>query len=314
MAWNHAYRLTFGTSIPLNKLTNENGSFTKPIDIGANVSKVKNKANAYELTEHQLSFSISKDNNKEPNRAEITIVNASDNLVNYLTNNVKNSIAVVFDAGFEDQELKRLFSGTVHKVSDKKQGEDRNTRVTLKDGAVNVQESITSRSYPKGTKYATIMQDLSQDLGTPVGKISIQDNTTTSSPMFFVGSTAKNMNNIAASINHNFSIQDGAVYVTSNTHRFKNSVLAVTSNTGLIGSPEPLSMSEKKSKKNKNPGEGIKFTMALEGSILPETTIYVKSDVYDGYFKVTKVTHSGSYEEDQWTTDVEAVYVDKVAK
>jgi hypothetical protein len=312
--WLHAYSLKFGTGVPLSKLMGENGSFINPIDISYNIQKSNAKPNAYELTEHHITFNIKKDNNKEPNESEIVIYNASDNLVNYISNNIKNNLAITLDAGYIG-EVKRLFSGTVAKISDKKQGEDRMTTLMCKDGAVNVKESITSRSYPKGTPIKNIFKDLSSDLGTTVGRIAIDaQQSVLPGPIAFVGSTAKNIHRIASSINHNFSIQDGALYITPADKRLKNFVTAITPETGLIGSPETLSMHETKNKKNKNPGDGIKFSCQLDGAITPETTIYVKSKNYDNYFKVTKVTHSGSYEDGEWKTDVECVYVSQVAE
>lgn len=306
----HQYRLRFGTGVPLSQNLSTNSSFTVPVDLDKNIQDSKGRTNAYELTTHQISFTIKKDNNKEPNSAEITIFNLDDNLVNYIKTNVENYLVIILEAGWVG-EVKTVFKGTVAKIIDKWERETRQTTLKCADGAVNVKEALTSRTYPAGTSYNQIFNDLAKDLGTPVGRIEIDSSVpTTTTPVSFVGGTSNQLGNLASGINHSYSIQDGSIYVLPNNKRFTQQSAYLSDETGLKQGPEPLSQGEKKSKKNKTPANGVSLECQLDGAIIPDSTIYVKARGYDGAFRVTKVTHKGSYEESEWTTRVEAVPID----
>lgn len=312
--WLYAYRLRFGTPFNLTKILDGNSSFSSAVDIDKSVQTSKDKKNAYELTTHQISFTITKDNGKEPNKASIVIYNLDDDMVNYIANNIDNTLAIVLEAGYTG-EIKTILKGTVAKISDKWDRGTRQTTLKCTDGGANSGEAMTSRSYPAGTKVKQVFKDLSTDLGTTTGRIEIDTSLDTfNSPLAIMGNTSSQLSKLAESINHNFSVQDGATYVTPKTKRLSQVSAYISEETGLKDSPEPLSQGEKKSKKNKTPTNGIGFSCQLDGSILPEGTVYLKFKTYDGAYKVTKVTHTGSYEGSEWTTKVEAVKVDGVIK
>lgn len=308
----HAYRLRFGTPVNISKIVNDSYSFTTPIDLDKNVQTSKDKKNAYELTTHHISFTISKDNGKEPNKAEITIFNLDDDLVNYINNNIDHSLAIILEAGFVG-EIKTIFKGTVAKIADKWDTGTRQTKLRCTDGGLNVGEAMTSRSYPAGTPVKNVFKDLAGDLGTTLGAIEIDTSLSTfNAPVGFVGNTSAQIGKLAESINHNYSIQDGAIYITPRNKRLPQQSAYLSDLTGLKNDPEPLSQGSKKNKKNKTPSDGVGFSCQLDGSILPESTVYVDSRSFKGALKVTKVTHTGGYEESEWTTRVEAVKIDAV--
>lgn len=312
---NHAYRLVIGSPVPLKaSLSSTDSSFTSPVNLDAQVQNSKNKANAYELTTHQIEFKIIKDDSKDPNKCYVTVINMSDDTVNYLASNVKNNLAVIFEAGYEmGDPIKTIFKGTVEKVEDRKVGVDRETRLIFGDGTINITEATTSRSYPKGTPTKNIFTDLVKDLGTSVGQLIVDSSYAyAQGPVAFVGGTAKNIKKFADNINHSFSIQDGAAYIVPNTKRLAKTSAYISPETGLKGSPEPLTQKGKKASTNKNPENGIKFECQLDGSIIPTSTVWVKSSQYDSAFKVTKVEHSGNFEGDDWTTTVECLLVSGV--
>lgn len=311
--WLHKYRLRFGTPMNIGKALDVNSSFTVPIDIDKSVQSSKDKRNAYELTTHNISFTITKDNTKDPNKASIVIFNLDDDIVNYINNNIDNTLAVVLEAGYETSEIKTILKATVSKIIDKWDKGTRQTTLKCTDGGANTGEAVTSRSYPAGTSIKNVFNDLSKDLGTTVGRIEIDDGVSVfNAPVGFMGSTSSQLAKLADSINHNFSIQDGATYITPRTKRLSQTAAYLSDETGLKSAPEPLSQGEKKSKKNKTPSNGVSFDCQLDGSILPETTVYVKTRNYDGAYKVTKVIHKGEFEGDEWSTTVEAIKIDAV--
>ena len=49
---------------------------------------------------------------------------------------------------------------------------------------------------------------------------------------------------------------------------------------------------------------GLVVTTELNGAILPESTIYLKSLKYTGFYKVVYLTHKGDLEGGDWTTEL----------
>lgn len=319
---NHAYKLTIGIPSSSNsKLDKKTSSYKGAVDLDTSTQSSSSKTNAYELTTYQIMFSIKKDNNKEPNKSSITIVNLNDDTVNYINNNIKNNLAIILAVGYENEELIQVFKGTVQWISDTKDGTDRQTELHCLDGGINLMEARTSRSYPKGTKYSRVVNDLITDLGTTRGSVNITNDKTLPSSIAISGNTGTNLNNITRSIDHNFSIQDGSAYVTPQDGRLPANSAYISSETGLIGSPQPFHNDikpakkvTKKTKKNKKPTDGVRFKCEINGSILPEKTIYLKSKNYDGAFKVVSVVHKGNYEGNDWTSEVEVVSVSAIVR
>lgn len=317
---NRAYKLLIGSATDTTQKRTKNSSFKSTVDLDDKLENTsKSSSNLYLLTQHQISFNIKKDNNKDPNKAEITVYNLSDDTVNYINRSIRNNLAVALAVGYEGQELIMIFKGTVQWVSDVFDGTERKTALHCLDGGINIAEARTSRSYPKGTKVKTIVKDLVKDLGTTEGNIHIDTEEAVSSSVAFCGNTSHYLEGICRGIDHNVSIQDGSIYVTPRSQMSGARSAYISAETGLIGSPEPFhndikptAKVTKTSKKAKKPTDGVKFKCQINGAILPEKTIWLKSRQYDGGFKVVSVTHTGDKEGKQWTTEVESVSVSAI--
>ena len=228
-------------------------------------------------------------------------------------------MAVALAVGYEGEELVMVFKGTIQWVSDTFDSVDRKTTLHCLDGGINIAEARTSRSYPKGTKIKRVVTDLVKDLGTTEGNIHVDNDQTLSSATAMCGNTSHYLEHICKSIDHNVSIQDGSVYVTPRSQMSSARSAYISPETGLIGSPEPFHNDikptkkvTKSSKKAKKPTDGVKFKCQMNGAILPEKTIWLKSRDYDGPFKVVSVSHNGDKEGKEWVTEVECVSVSEI--
>lgn len=304
-------------------------TFGKPVYIGktaTNISKLVNlggENNAYYVSNEtgpaNIEFEIKKDNSKEPNKGYITLYNLSDDTVNYLDANQREAISVVLEAGY-DGENQMLFSGTVEFVQDKWDGNTRITKLILGDATNNLLTSKTSRSYRKGTPLDTVLNELISDLRLPTGKVIKFGSATTQQAMAFSGSASQSLAKLAANTGSTFSVQDGAVYWTKQGKRLKQSVFEISSETGMHDSPTPQNpepakrrLEKKSKKKKKSTGNtaaeikedaGLVVVTALNGAILPESTVYVKSIKYTGFYKVVYLSHKGELEGGDWVTQL----------
>lgn len=272
----------------------------------------KNSArNGYLLNEHNLSFEIVKDDSDKTNRGYITIINTSDEVVDYLESNINNAVAVIFEAGYLDEneeQLKTVFKGNVERVEDTFDKESRTTKLILGDSTVNVREAITSRYYPSGTPIKTVFKDLTKDLGLSIGNLeTIDESKVTRRSYSWMGKSNTIMKDLAKELEADYSIQDGQVYIIKYGKLLKHRVAYISESSGMIGTPQPLSQSDGKAQSDNVPTKGIRLTCLLDGAIKPGSTIYVKSKKYDGAYKVTKVIHKGEYEGNSWESQIEAV-------
>lgn len=317
---NRAYKLLIGSATNTIQKRTKNSAFKSTVDLDTKLGTTeKSSSNLYLLQDHQITFSIKKDNNKDPNQAEIVVYNLSDDTVNYINRGIRNNLAVALAVGYEGEELVMVFKGTIQWVSDTFDSVDRKTILHCLDGGINIAEARTSRSYPKGTKIKRVVTDLVKDLGTTEGNIHVDNDQTLSSATAMCGNTSHYLEHICKSIDHNVSIQDGSVYVTPRSQMSSARSAYISPETGLIGSPEPFHNDikptkkvTKSSKKAKKPTDGVKFKCQMNGAILPEKTIWLKSRDYDGPFKVVSVSHNGDKEGKEWVTEVECVSVSEI--
>lgn len=319
---NRVYKLLIGAATDTSTKRTKNSSFKSTVDLDTKISSTtKSSSNLYLLQDHQISFSVRKDNNKDPNQAQITLFNLGDDTVNYINRSIRNNLAVALAVGYEGQDLVLIFKGTVQWVSDTFDNTDRRTVLHCLDGGINIAEARTTRSYPKGTQVKRMIADLVKDLGAIEGNIHVSSSQTLSSASVMCGNTSHYLDNLCRSIDHNFSIQDGSVFITPRSQMSNARSAYISSETGLIGSPEPFHNDikptqkvTKSSKKAKKPTDGVKFRCEMNGAILPEKTVWLKSHDYDGAFKVVSVVHTGDREGRDWITEVESVSVSAIIK
>lgn len=306
----------------------------RPVVIGekpVNIEKFANtsKGDAYEIKDLHIDFSVKKDNSKEPNKGYITVFNLSDEVVNYLSVNQRESLAVMLHAGYNGDE-KLIFSGTVEYVEDNFEAETRETKFILGDGTLNLTTATTARSYRKGTALNSVLNDLINDLKLPKGRIIDFGSQTLQTSMAFTGNASQNLANLAKNTGSTFSVQDGAVYWTREGSRFNNVMFEISEEGGMVGTPTPkqpssskkLIKAKAKTKADEAAGKtpkattkkakehdikedvGMTVSTLLNGAILPESTVYLNTRYHKGFYKVAELTHRGGYETGEWVTEL----------
>lgn len=291
------------------------------------------KQNAYRITDLQIDFDIKKDNTHRANLGTISITNLSDEIVDYINENASNRLAVLLKAGYKDQGMQVIVQAEVSHFEDNWNSDltTRTTKLTLSDGETALLTATTSRAYRKGTLLNKILDDLILDMNLPKGRIVPYVATETLSySKSFTGIASDNLKNLADATGRTFSVQDGAVYYTVLGKALKQNILQLDYDSGLIGIPSVRAMSAKQlyeldikktkakntevKKKIENKEDvGLTVTCLLNGAIIPETTIYLKSKYVTGFFKAVEVAHTGSYESDgdsSWTTELKLAEVD----
>lgn len=296
-----SYNFVIGTPVKLDGNT---------VNIQQKIDKSEN--NAYQIKDSlQIEFQVTKDNSEKPNKAYVTVYNLSDSIVNYLKSNLDQSLAGLLEAGYDGVNY-QLFCGSIEYLEDVWDDKciTRKTKFIFGDATQNLTKTKSSRSYRAGTPISKVINDLSSDLKLPIGRIVNVSGSLPSSESFS-GNAAQNLKNICSRYNLNFHIQDGAIYIDSQGKRFEEQVLLISEDTGMIGSPTPkqpyMSKVAKAAQDATKEDVGLQVKTMMYGPIIPSSTVYLKSREYEGFYKVVKLEHNGSYEGGDWSTTLDLV-------
>lgn len=290
------YKFTIGKPVSTTGVTNISDFLGDPKNQTAYLIEAK----VGDYSPANLSFQITKNTSKEPNKGSITVCNLSDDLVNYLEQNADNNLACVLEVGFDGINT-QVFAGTVDFIEDTFNEHTRETKFELGDASLNIRTSSTSRSYAKGTNYNSVVSDLLSDLRLPIGRFDKSSGVLPYS-MSFTGKAITSLSKVADICGCNFSVQDGSAYWVDNNKSSSTALFEISEDSGMKGSPKILNTNKKKKNKKKKEEDkdseeaGLEVTCALNGAILPEMVIYLVSKKYTGFYKVLEVNHNGEYE------------------
>lgn len=272
---------------------------------------IKSKPNSFLMNEHHITFSIGKNNKQTTNKAHISVYNPSRDLVDYLELFSTEKVSCVLKAGYE-YKIMEIFRGTIEKFEFSFKDPSSVLKLTLTDGGQNLKEALSSRYYPVGTPYKTIVEDLAQDMGLPVANVIVNTDTQSiNKPIYINGKTSLNLDRLARELKANCSVVDGSLWWLPEDIRLKDPVLKLTADSGLLYEVEAYNDNSANASLDTSANKkGIKFTSLLNGLIAPNATVYVQSSdkKYDSYYKVVSCSHKGGYQSSEaWQTEAIAI-------
>lgn len=266
--------------------------------------KVSLQLDTLVITDLRITFKIEKDSKPEPNKATVSVYNLNDESRAKVQ---KKDAAIVLQAGYPDT-IAQIFSGTVSKVANVREGADWITKIITGDGEKQYRTARVSESFNAG---ATI-QEVAKKL---IGKIGLKEGnaiTELSKGDFSRGLQdfangkavnglgSKELGRLLKSVGYDYSIQDGALQILKPNQSSKLQTVELNSGTGLIGSPE-----------FGETGEGAKKTVTLRATSLlnpkyvPGGKVHLQSQTKSGYFYITKVSHEGDSFGGSWYSKLE---------
>lgn len=272
----------------------------------------RNAVDGYLITDHEMSFDIKKTEDSAKNVAEIQVKNLSKSLIKYVMSNRGKDLYVRLSVGYVG-EVKKLFEGTLKDSSASDDNVDTILTLSLVDGIVNSQ-AITSRVYPKGTKFSIIADDLRKDSALPVGRIvPIPENLVTPTPLSLFGNSYDKLAVITNLFDYSFSVESGKCYILPKKDSLQDSVAYISANSGLIGSVQNLIVKNDKhsaTAATESNSERIRFSCQMDASIYPPLSVYVYDPKggYDGIYKVERAAFASSgFNQGSWRVTVDCI-------
>jgi hypothetical protein len=252
------------------------------------------------LTGLDISFCIEKTLAREPNTAEFKIWNLNDRNRKYLRDQVR--VPVTLKAGYENA-MGLLFRGDLSEAFSEREGPDWVTTIRSGDGLESLQSSRINKSFKAGTPIIDILKEISTSLGINVGDAIAflekrgfsSNNKKLLNGAVLSGSASNELDKWLKSVGLEGSVQDGALQVLVSGQALERTAVLLSSETGLIGSPEVSSKGILRARSLLNP------------DLFPGRKIKVESkEIKEPQFRIARVIFSGETFGQDWYVDIEA--------
>jgi len=246
-----------------------------------------------------VAFSVTKSLKPEPNTAEIQIWNLNPDHRSQLEE--AEQVPVSIEAGYEG-ETAQLFLGNLRTAISAREGPDIVTTLQSGDGEKEIKTKRINTSVAPGTSNDAVLKQVIKALGVGLGNteeivsgLSFKSvGQLWPSGTVLSGSAARNMAQLAESFGLEWSIQNGAIQLLQKGKALAQLDVAITPNTGLIGSPSV-------------DNEGVLSCQTLLiPEIFPGRTITLESERLSGRYRVEQCTYTGNTGGQDWYIDLEA--------
>lgn len=267
--------------------------------------KPSNSALGLDVSNLRVVFQVTKSLEKAANAAEIVVYNMSqESRIFAQQKGMQLFLAAGYDEGTQvNPQLKIIFSGDILSHPTTKQNGDLVTKFESGDGIKILQSARISKSFKSGTSVGVVLDELKKQLNISTGEIQNMAGKQFSQGYTAHGSVKDQLDVIAAKTDTVWSIQDGRLQFIKVNGSTSESVVVLTSDTGLVGSPN-----QKKINTNGQEQVGVEFISLLQPDIKPGRRVEIDSQFISGIFTVQKVTHRGDTHTGPWYSEGEAVY------
>ncbi len=249
-----------------------------------------------------VTFNVARVSNREPNKAEISVLNLSEKSRSKLSE--EKTLPVSLSAGYLNDNVSLIYQGDLRFSNIRNTGVNWVSAFETGDGSKAAKTARVNKSF-KRAKPADLLRELGDVLGAAgIGKGNLQDKINeggiVSGLNEYLGGVVLSglaidvMTQVVTSLGYEWSIQDEQIQILRPNETNTDEILKITPTTGLIGSPQV-------GKKGL-----VKFQMLLDGRARPGGPIRLESRNVNGDLRVEKVQHVGDTWGDDWFSDVEA--------
>lgn len=277
--------------------TNVSDSMEKPRGQFGRVVKIQT-AGLTLTNELDISFNVPFDDDTEANEASIEIYNLSKKTIGMLKSD--NEISIT--AGYGN-DTGVIFTGVISSVRTRWNGQDKLTTITALDSQKLKERDIESISFKAGVKASYILKTLVSKLGLPIAVFKTRYDKTYPEAVTVSGGLMDNIKQYAEACGVSAYINKRKVFVRHLSDG-DNLNFTVTTDTGLIGSPEDFT-EEVDNEDYTDTITGVTFEMLLEHRITTASIINLKSRDFSGKYRVRSGCHTCT--DSEFYTEVTAI-------
>lgn len=253
----------------------------------------------------RIAFKVEKTLTKDPNTLDLVIYNLAASTRRQMQT---PGAAVRLTAGYVGN-VELLFSGDATIINHTRNGPDWVTRIQCGDGVKALRTARVNESFAPGTSVGAVLQRIAERTGLALGntldeikKGNVRNALTEFSKGFVTaGIAGDELDKLAATFGREFSVQDGAIQLSTPGEAVGDLVVDLRADAGLIGSPEVAEASADKKRKRTI----VKARSLIQQKLSPGRKVKLTSAAIAGFFRVEKVTFSGDTHAAPWYADLE---------
>jgi len=248
----------------------------------------------------KIAFDVGKSISSTQNYARIQIWNLTESHRNSMGKELDN---ITLEAGYMPPtgggNVGIIFKGQIRDVEHKREGPDIITEISCGEGDKAFRKATISKSYKAGTEVKEVVEDIYKELekeGVDRGEWKFpEDLPKFKRPYTVCGSCKREMDTLSRSKDFYWSVQNGALEIIP-SDGFVGSVILVTPQTGLVGTPTITD-------------NGIKVIALLNPAIRPNRPVRVESDTLEmnaenGEYRVSECVYSGDNREGDFIVSI----------
>lgn len=256
-----------------------------------------------ELTGHRLAFSVKKTTKSSANTMTVHVYNAAPT-TRALLETTDNR--VILTAGYQGN-TRQVAVGNITRAATSYQPPSRITSVTCGDGVKSLASARVSLSYDGAVTASQIVSDIASSLDVEMKETTADLSGKFSSGWAFVGPARDAMSAIAGKFGLDWSIQNEEMQITAARGVNTSDAILITSDTGLIGIPEPLD-ADRDNLPTDTEGNGLKVRTLMNPLYEPGGLVVLTSRDYDSaQFRIRTVEHSGDTYGAAWQSTLEII-------
>ena len=245
-----------------------------------------------------FTFNVPFDDDLEPNEADVTIYNLSDET----SSKIKYNDEIIITAGYgEDTGI--IFVGRVSKAFTNWQGNDRVTEISAIDTQNLDNIELEDISYGAGTTAQTILKDLISKLNLPVAVSKPRRDYTYADKVNVTGKLLDNIKKFSEVCGVSTYINQGKVY-TRYIKDGDNIGFNISVETGMIDDPQ-IFEEEQTAEDFKETITGYDVKLLLQHRITTASIINIKSRNVTGQYRVRSGKHT--YDGINMITEIEVI-------
>lgn len=227
-----------------------------------------------------IYFNIPFDDGGDPNAAEVSIYNLTDQSIN----DIKKDSKIVLNAGY-DGDYGSILLGDAKKIITEWERVDKITTIHVLDGPKEWLNTIFKRTYKEGIKASQILNDVLASTGLEIGAYKLPVDREYKGGKTINTTLQKAIAQIAKDCGAKSHVTRGKIFVRPKNEG-DNIGFVLNSENGLIASPTPIEKEE-----NGKVIKGYKITSLLNHRITTDSLIEITSKTANGVFRVESGKH-----------------------
>lgn len=243
-----------------------------------------------EWSDLKMNGSVEKTDGRKPNPGTVQVYNLTSDSVGFL----RTPGAVLKIAVGYGEDVSVIFVGDVDEVTSKRDGASSVTEIKARDGMTAYQGSSLNVTFEGPVDNLTVLRRLADALGLALLELPTLPVVTYQNGYTAIGPTRNALDEVCASSDALWSIQDGELVVTPFGSATRESAALISPATGLVGYPESTK-------------HGVRATCLLNPLVKPRRFVKMESAEFSGFYLVKKVTHKFDTDATEFYSEFEAV-------